>query len=186
MPGGAAALGIRAHSGWLAAVAVAGSPTAPIVLERRRIEIADPGLPGSKQPFHAAESLASAQADGHIQRCRASSTGLAVEGFAALIKHLASKGCQPAAAAILLAAGRPLPDLAAILRSHALILTAEGEFFREIAALACESCRLRVVRVKERDLRAGLPLIDDLGKLIGPPWQQDQKLAALAAWHALS
>jgi len=34
-----AALGFRAHSGWAAAVAVAGTPRAPEILERRRIEI---------------------------------------------------------------------------------------------------------------------------------------------------
>jgi len=38
-------------------VAVAGTLSAPWVLERRRITIADPQLPGSTQPYHAAAEL---------------------------------------------------------------------------------------------------------------------------------
>ena len=52
-----AALGFRAHSGWAALVVVAGDPRAPEVVLRERIEMADPELPGSKQPYHAAEEL---------------------------------------------------------------------------------------------------------------------------------
>jgi hypothetical protein len=29
-------------------------------------------------------------------------------------------------------------------------------------------------------------VLDELGKMLGPPWQQDQKFAALAAWLAAS
>jgi len=71
-----AALGFRSHSGWTAAVAVSGSPRNPVVIERRRIETADPAIRGSKQPFHAAEPLAFAKAEALIQRCRESSTRL--------------------------------------------------------------------------------------------------------------
>ena len=38
-------------------VAVAGSPTEPEVLDRRRIEIADRAVPGSVQPYHWARDL---------------------------------------------------------------------------------------------------------------------------------
>src|SRR5258708_3996478 len=50
----AAALGFRAHSGWAVGVVVTGSRSNLEVLERRRIEIADAAIPGSKQPYHAA------------------------------------------------------------------------------------------------------------------------------------
>ena len=39
-----AALGLRAHSGWAALVAVAGTRGAPAVIDRRRIELADPTI----------------------------------------------------------------------------------------------------------------------------------------------
>lgn len=70
----AVALGLRAHSGWTAAVAVAGSPIKPIILERRRIETADDRIAGSKQPYHTAKELSDETAEtlirhsGSVQR----------------------------------------------------------------------------------------------------------------------
>jgi len=52
-----AALGIRAHSGWAVTVVVARTGRGLEVLERRKVIVADPKLPGTKQPFHFAEPL---------------------------------------------------------------------------------------------------------------------------------
>jgi hypothetical protein len=57
-----AALGLRAHSGWAARVAMAGTARGPAVVERRRILTADPAIRGSKQPYHAAEGWELAKA----------------------------------------------------------------------------------------------------------------------------
>ena len=89
------------------------------------------------------------------------------------------------AAAVLFASGRALPDLAATLRSHALIHTAEGEFFRDVLITAAESCNLPVTRVREREISDLQREIAELRKSLGPPWTQDEKLASLAAWQAL-
>jgi hypothetical protein len=91
-----------------------------------------------------------------------------------------------------------LPDLAAILRSHALIHTAEGEFFRDVLVHASEHCSLPVTKIKEREIwergskilgRSSADLqqqINGLGKSLGPPWRQDEKLASMAALIALA
>jgi hypothetical protein len=97
-------------------------------------------------------------------------------------------GCEIACAAVLLASGRPLPSLPNILASHALIHTAEGEFFRQIVRQACERLGIRVTGIRERDLAECSALqveIAKLGKIVGPPWTQDQKTAALAAMLVL-
>jgi len=192
------ALGFRSHSGWTAVVAVSGWPGEPVVLERCRIETADPAIPGSKQPYHAAERMGIEKAEALIRQCRDSSTRLASRAVGALVAQLEQRGVSVGGAGILFASGRALPDLAATLRSHALIHTAEGEFFREVLVRACEHCSLRVTKVKEREAwdHAAqvfrLPSADlqkrigALGKSLGPPWQQDQKLASLAAWLALT
>ncbi len=146
------ALGFRAHSGWTAAVAVAGSPVKPIIVERRRIETADARLPGSKQPYHAAEGLDSESAEALIRQCRESSTLLATRALSAWAAQLREDGLTVVGAGILFASGRPLPDLAATLRSHALIHTAEGEFFRKVLMSACEHCSLPVTKVREREV----------------------------------
>ena len=193
-----AALGFRAHSGWAAMVAVTGSPRKPLVLDRRRIVTADPGIPGSRQPFHTAGSLDLQQAETLIISCRKKSTLLATDAVTAITAQLAQKGHRVTATAILFAAGRPLPGLAAILKSHALIHTAEGEFFREVLVRASEQCSLPIIRLKEREAweqsaalfhispEALRTRIDQLGRTLGPPWTQDEKLASLAAWIAMA
>jgi hypothetical protein len=193
----AVALGFRAHSGWTAAVAVAGSPTKPVVLGRRRIETADLRIAGSKQPYHAAKELSSETAETWIRQCRESSTLLATRAVNAFVTQLRQDGLTVVGSGILLASERLLPPLAAILRSHALIHTAEGEFFREVLVAANEHCSLQVTKVKERDIWEaatrvfGLPFeglqrhIGQLGNSVGPPWRQDQKIASLAAWTVL-
>jgi hypothetical protein len=192
-----AALGFRTHSGWTAVVAVGSSSGKPIVLDRRRIETADTAIPGSKQPFHAAERLGFERAETLIHRCRDSSRLLAVQAVSAMVSQLKQNGLTVVGAGILFASGRPLPDLAATLRSHALIHTAEGQFFREVLVRASESCSLPVTKFKEREIwdrgtvlfqRSIADLqrqIDELGRTVGPPWRQDEKLASMAAWIAL-
>lgn len=192
-----AALGFRAHSGWAAVVAVAGTPRAPEILDRRRIEIADPKIPGSNQPYHAAEELPFEKAKRLLERCEVGSARLAREAVGALVEELTKRSYTVVGCGLLLASGRPLPALASILVSHALIHTADGEHFRDALAGASEHHRLPMTRVRERELYAGaaarfpipageLPSrINAIGKGLGPPWTQDQKLAALVAWLAL-
>jgi hypothetical protein len=179
-------------------VVVSGSPGRPVVLERRRIETADTAIPGSKQPYHAAERLSVERAEALIRQCRDSSTLLAKRAVSAMLGQLKQSGLIVVGAGVLFASGRSLPNLATTLRSHALIHTAEGEFFREVLVRASEDCSLHVTKVKEREVwdRGNLVFhlnsadlrqrIGGLGRSLGPPWQLDQKLASLAAWIALA
>lgn len=193
-----AAVGFRAHSGWVAVVVLAGLPDSPTVVDRRRIEIADPKIRGSKQPYHAAEPLELREAEKLIKRCTESTRLLALNAVRTVLDDVRKKGYEVAGCGLLLASGRPVPGLAAILASHPLIHTAEGEFFREALVHASERCGLPVSRVREREVlergSAGLRLpadklqrrIAELGRSLGPPWAQDQKQAALVAWLALA
>jgi hypothetical protein len=102
-----------------------------------------------------------------------------------------------ASCGIVSGSGRKLPPLKDILSSHALIHAAEGEFYRDAVATACERGKLPVLRIRERDAfrqasdQIGLPecqlkeRVAALGKDLGPPWTADQKLATLAGWIAL-
>jgi hypothetical protein len=192
-----AAIGLRAHSGWAALVALAGPPDSPEVVARRRIEIADPGIRGSKQPYHAAESLEFPDAKAYIERCVDRTRRLAREAVQAAVDGLRDRRSAAAGCGIILGSGRTLPALEAILKSHALIHTAEGEFFRKALVEASEYCGLRVLGVKEKELfergaaQFGTSVselerrVQVMGKPLGPPWTQDQKYAALVAWMAL-
>jgi hypothetical protein len=170
---GKVALGFRTHSGWAAAVAVSGSVEQPVVLERRRILIAR----GPRQPYHAAEPLAFAEAEVLIRKCREGALDLAVAAVEELRREFGAK-----CAGVLVGRPRPVPALADILKSHAAIHTAEGVFYREVMIEACERSGLRVMRVPESEVA---PNVADLPKL-GPPWTADEKLATLAALISLS
>jgi hypothetical protein len=190
---GRAALGVRCHSGWAAYVVLSGSNDAPDILVRGRMELCDPAIKGSKQPYHEAEPMPFAAGAGHIDRCRKSSDALA----ARVMKNLLSQHPGVDASCVLDSAGRALPDLRAILSSHALIHSAEGEFYRDVVARAAANAGIAVMRVRERDLESaadGLPgtatarkqRLGHYGKQVGTPWRQDEKFAALAAWIALA
>jgi hypothetical protein len=192
-----AAIGLRAHSGWAALVAIAGPASSPEVIARRRIEIADPKIRGSKQPFHAAEPMEFPDAKAYIEQCARSTERLAREALQAAIDGLHDRRSEAAGCGIILGSGRTLPGLEAILKSHALIHTAEGEFFRNALLEACKHCGIPVLGVKEKELfeRGAAQLrtkvtelerrVQEMGKSVGPPWTQDQKYAALVAWMAL-
>jgi len=193
-----AALGLRAHSGWAAAILVCGTASDIAIIERRRVELCDPAIEGSKQPFHHAEPMTFARAEAFIARCRKSTDALAAAALAGLLEIVVAQKLKLAGCGVLSASGRALPALKEILASHALIHAAEGEFYRDALARACARERIAVVRIREREaLRQACDQLHrpeakmkeslaSLGKSLGPPWTQDQKLAALAAWTLLA
>jgi hypothetical protein len=198
IPDKEAALGFRAHSGWAVLVVLAGSIESPIVVERRRIEIADPKIAGSKQPYHAAEGLNLKDAEALVSACTEASVQLATEAVQAAIRDAKQKGYEISTSGILTGSGKPIPALDKILASHPLLHTAEGELFRNVIVRACLNHHLHVVAVKEKELLSrsqndiGISgeLIQQnlqrMGKAIGAPWRQDEKFASLAAWIARS
>jgi hypothetical protein len=190
-----AALGFRAHSGWATLVVVAGPVPEPVVVVRRRVELS---RRTPRQPFHAAEGRPFAAAQALIRRSTDEATALAERAVEEAVAELRATGHEPVASGLLLAAGRPLPGLREVLASHALIHAAEGELFRDVLRQASRRCGLRCAEVRERELeeRAARSLrrsaaelggrLAAWGKALGPPWTQDEKRAALAAWLALA
>src|SRR5258706_12722980 len=67
------AIGFRVHSGWAGMVVAADSR----VRDRGRIEITDPKMPGSMQPFHHAKELSLTKAKDYLDRCAAQSRKMA-------------------------------------------------------------------------------------------------------------
>ena len=187
-----AALGFRMHSGWGAVVAVSPEDKFEVV-DRRHIALTESNDPGLKQPYHHVENLELKVAEEYLAKCSAISGQLALTAVREMLTQLAGIKYQVRACAILTASGRTLPSLEKVLASHALIHQAEGEFFRAIIHKGCEEAGLAVTRLQERALedevrktfgRKANQLsrrISGLGKRLGPPWTQDEKLAALAA-----
>ena len=196
-----AAVGLRAHSGWAAAVALvqasSGPAGAPIVAVRRRIEMKERGARGPSQPYHAAVGLDFDEARQMLSASAARAAGLAAIALREMVGNLRELGHEVIGCGLLLASGKPLPPLERILASHPLLHTAEGELFREALRAASRECGLPVTEIRERELfaRAAADLrlpaarvereVAAMGKAIGPPWRQDEKFAAAAAWIVL-
>ena len=188
-----AALGIQMHSGWGVLVAVSGDAKSVELLDRRRLVTADPKIPGAKQPYHFAASLELPESERYLANSAAVSERLAVAAVGEVLRELEGRHYRIVGSAVLLASGRPLPALSKILASHALIHTAEGEFFRDAVRKACEHLKISVTAIRERELDEQAKTafgnaasrvqsrISSLGSSIGPPWTKDHKTAALAA-----
>lgn len=171
---------------------ISGDVAAPEIVDRRRIVIVEPTMEGAKQPYHFAETLPLEEAQRHLRKCAEVSERLALQAIRESLEAVSAQNYRVVGCAMLLASGRALPPLPKILASHALVHTAEGEFFRKVVRAACERCGIPVVGFRERELndRANTTLgnrarsvrqhISELRKTVGSPWTQDEKTAALA------
>lgn len=193
-----AAVGFRVHSGWAAVVVVSVEKGAPVVLERKRAHLVNTFTYTFRQPYHTAEKMPLGEAQKFVAQVQTEARQLAHRVIHGMQSDLENVKIKLTRASLLLASGRPLPDLEKILASHALIHTADGELFREGIAHGCARCGVKMESVKERELleRAGTALhlkpaemmrqVTDLGKPLGSPWSQDEKFATLAAWVAMT
>ena len=193
------ALGFRVHSGWAAAVVLCGPLDAPVVVDRRKIQLVKIFTYAYRQPYHTAEKMPRQDAVKFIRDVQSDAKRLALSSLRSLQADLAEGEFKIVRSALLLSSGRALPALDQILASHALIHTADGELFRESLRAACAACNLPLEGIKEKELfttasskalrvqpAALKRRIAALGKALGPPWSQDEKFAALGAWITLA
>jgi hypothetical protein len=194
-----AALGWSAHTGWAILVAVAGPASSATVVDRRRIEM----MPHRdvKRPrfvYHAAQKLPAAAAERLVRESIEMSWKNAEAAIRAAVVDLRTNGHDVVASGIVIGNKRLEAPLAAILESHALIHTAEGQLFRDAIRRASERVKLPVSEVGARELEAraarALRLPDAgltkrltaIGDAAGRPWSKDHRQACLAALIALA
>jgi len=188
------AVGLKAHSGWAALVAVGNLGQEFQVCDRRRIELVEPGdVSWAKQPYHAAEDLPPEQARRLVTRGVAAAHRRAAKEMRALVKRSRKTDHEIVGCAVLVPA--PMPDWTTeqILSVHLRMHKAEGVLFPDALARAANACDLNLFAIPEKDLNAraeeslGIPFdvamkqVVVLGQSVGAPWGKDQKLAALAA-----
>ena len=188
-----AALGFRVKSGWAAAVLLTGSTRSPQLCDVRRIELSDPQLPETRQPYHAAMGKLetdTTQMDRRVSLVRR----IARQSIATLLADYRQRGYRISRAALVVGS-QVDPDSIANdhIRAHAF----EGQLFRSVLEEALQACGIRTDILIERNAYAqGIAklkqsndnvrgVIQDFGKAAQGPWRAEQKLAALAAWLAL-
>jgi hypothetical protein len=194
-----AALGWSVHTGWAVLVAVTGPATSAAVVDRRRIEMMpqrDVALP--RFVYHAAQKMTPATAERFVRQANEMSSTNAKTAIRTATAELRVKGFAVTASGIVVGNKRLEAPLAAILASHALIHTAEGQLFRDAIRRASDSLKLPVTEIGAKDLEAraakALRLsaaalaarLARIGAAAGRPWSKDHRQACLAALIAFS
>jgi hypothetical protein len=166
------------HCGWAVVVCVAGDE----IIDRRRIELVEPGLPwlphhseGQRLPLDEAVAL--------VERVRASAEQCAKRGLAEL----------PASVGAISIRGRPkMPaTITERLMSYWAQTRADGVMYRDVIAEAAEargwSVREYETKTVFSDAADALALDDisgrlkEIGETVGRPWDKDHRLATAAA-----
>ncbi len=186
-----AALGFRVKSGWATVVLLAGPVTAPRVIDRRTVELADPEVPESRQPYHVALGVPHAAGAKAVARLVRVVERCARRSVAELVKHYREDGYRLCGAAIVV--GSDL-DPATIRNDHIRAHAEEGRLFRVMIEAATMQCGLRSSVTVEKQLfakaskrlrRAEHWLKEDvtaLGRGLGGRWRAEEKAATLGAW----
>jgi hypothetical protein len=174
------------------AVLLGGSAQTPAVLDRRVIDLCDPGIPETRQPYHAAMGKLETD-EAKIQRRRKVVVRAAEQSVCQLIKEHAANDISVRGAALVVGSQNDPAKIAnPHIRAHAL----EGQLFRTVLEDALRSSEVRSIVVRERDLykraaevfgRSEQELkveVATLGRGRKGPWRADEKAACLAAWVA--
>ena len=190
----AAALGLRVKSGWAAAVLLTGTVRSPQLCDVRRIELSDPQHPETRQPYHAAMGKLERDARKINQRVDVV-RGIAQQSIATLLAGYRRQNLRIRRAALVVGSQID-PDSIANphIRAHAF----EGRLFRSVLEESLRAHRIRANILIERHAYAHAVeelkqtnqnvrrKIQDFGRETETPWRAEQKLAAVAAWLALS
>jgi len=181
-------LGFRVKSGWATAVLIANAKIAPAVIDSRVIELADPDVAHSRQPYHA--GLGTAQTDAaKVARLVRGIERFSRRAISALLDEYRAEHRVRSAAVVV----SSLTDPATIANQHMRAHASEGRLFRTVLVDGLEHCGLRVRVVLEREVYELLgkalrrspsqakAQVAALGEGVGR-WRAEQKVAAAAAW----
>ena len=188
-----AALGFRVKSGWAAAVLLTGPACSPQLCDVRRIELSDPSIPETRQPYHA--TMGKLETDTtEINRSVRVVRSIVQQSIATLLACYQDQDYAIGRAALVV--GSQI-DPASIANPHIRAHALEGQLFRSVLKEALQAHRIRTevfiernaysqgaVKLKESNENV-LRMIKNFGENTQEPWRAEQKLAALAAWLAL-
>ncbi len=190
-------VGISQHNGWAVCVAVAGRAGAPVVVDRRRIELIEEGLPN--QPYHH-ETLAldTTRAEEMVRAVRKSAAQCAARALRSLRGSLLETVGEVVAMAMRRAPLPRLPEtVAEVHASYQVMVRADAMIYYEALSQAAASLDVGVELIPrgEERRRAAETLgieedrldrwLADLRGSLGPPWQRDHQEAAARAIIAL-
>jgi hypothetical protein len=195
------ALGFRVKSGAAIAVVLKGPAESPSAIGRHVVELCDPDIIETRQPYHSGFGKAEEDAKTIALRVSIIERATARAVAALLDPHGPSgqsgqsggfAGCRTAG----LVVGSVI-DPASVANPHIRAHASEGRLFRTVLETALAAHGVATVVVVEKQLadtaherlqRNAADIkrtIDAFGKVLGSPWRSDEKAAATAAWMAL-
>jgi hypothetical protein len=189
------AIGFRVKTGRATAIVMAGPASAPRVLSRKSVQLFDPAVPESYQPWHADLELPADEAARLVPKALKAVERVAASALRDLVGEL--QPAQGSIVAISLVAGSST-DPESIRNPHMRAHAREGQLFPHALATAAKSMRIPSLTMAESEVfdRAAKHLgktpasikasVTELGHAIGKPWSAEEKCAAAAAWIALA
>ena len=189
-----AGLGFRVKSGWAMVVLVSAS-SPPKVIDRRRVDLSDPAVPDSAQPFHAGLDLPKAAAAKTVARLVGCVERSSARAIAELIEHYRAGGHRIVGAGIVVGS---MVDPQTIRNDHIRAHAEEGRLFRLVIENALRLSRLKssvtretnsidegrkMLGISEPRLRTELK---KMGKAVEGAWRAEEKAATLGALMALA
>lgn len=189
-----ATIGVRVKSGWATAVLVVGAARAPRAADRCVVELSDPAVPASRQPYHAVMGASPPDGEKIERYLRKVIERVSRRSVRALLKEYRTRGHDVRGVGLVVGSDIDPGRIAnEHIRAHAL----EGRLFRTVLEAVVDSFGLpcgvvvereayalaaRVLKRSEAELRS---VVGELGRSLDGPWRADEKTASLAAWMML-
>jgi hypothetical protein len=177
---------------------VAGGVARPEVVLRDRGELGDPSGRVRRNVYQSARGLEPAAAAAVVEAAERIAAEQASAALERTLEEASDRGAVVRSCAVVVGTFPSGARLESILASHALAHAAEGRLYQGALLQAAELRGLDAVAVPKRSIweqaEAALGVardelrkwIDAIRRDLGPPWAEDQKLAALAAWIAIA
>ena len=188
-----ATLGFRVKSGWASLVLLTGPVGSPALRDNRIVDLSDPRVPETRQPYHA--TFGQLETDTKkINRRTDIVHRITKQSITDLFSDYRPKDYSITCATLVIGSQM---DPAAIANPHIRAHALEGQLFRSALEQALNGHGIGTFILQERDAyaKAGAQLkksCDDVRRTIqnfarstDGPWRAEQKLAAVGAWLAL-
>jgi hypothetical protein len=189
-----AALGFRVKSGFAIAVVLRGSASAPQAVSRHIIQLSDPDVAGTRQPYHHGfftheeDTRKIARLVKIVERCARGSVAALLEELRRAPRHGRFRAALVVGSMI---------DPTQVGNPHIRAHASEGRLFRTVleSALRAHGIPCDVIVEKQLAEKAKALHCPDgeikrtlaaFGKTLGGSWRAEEKAASTAAWLALS
>jgi hypothetical protein len=189
------AIGFRVKTGRATAVVMAGPASAPRVLSRKSLQLWDPAIPESHQPWHADFELPPDESAHIVPMALKAVECVALSTLRELVDEI--RTTHGAIVGIALVTGSST-DPESIHNPHMRAHAREGQLFPQSLAAAAKTLRIPAVMMVESEVftiaaakLAKSPdavklAVTELGRNVGKPWSAEEKAAAAAAWITLA